>query len=76
MSKRNMKIFIFCHGGNRRKKTYPMFSIIICDILTLPVSTVASESTFSVVGRVSTDVLALCNVYLQMHQFDDKSLST
>jgi hypothetical protein len=34
------------------KLTYPVFSILAKDVLTLPISTISSESAFSITGRI------------------------
>jgi hypothetical protein len=37
---------------HQHKPTYPVLSIMAKDILTVPVSTISSESTFSMTGRI------------------------
>ena len=37
---------------HQHKLTYPVLSIMAKDILTIPVSTISSESTFSMTGRI------------------------
>jgi len=37
---------------HEHKLTYPVLSIMAKDILTVPVSTISSESTFSMTGRI------------------------
>jgi hypothetical protein len=37
---------------HEHKLTYPVLSILAKDIMTVPVSTVSSESTFSLTGRI------------------------
>ena len=37
---------------HQHKLTYPVLSIMAKDILTVPVSTISSESTFSMTGRI------------------------
>jgi hypothetical protein len=45
----NFSILGWWHG---HKLTYPNLSILAKDIMTVPTSTISSESTFSLVGRV------------------------
>jgi hypothetical protein len=44
----------YCSGG-KIKNTYPVFSIFARDVLFVPVSTVSSESAFSLAGRITED---------------------
>jgi hypothetical protein len=37
---------------HEHKLTYPVLSIMAKDVLTVPVSTISSESTFSMTGRI------------------------
>jgi hypothetical protein len=47
--------FIVLNWWQRHKLTYPVLSILAKDILTMPASTVSSESTFSLASRVLED---------------------
>ena len=38
-----------------KRTTYPVLSILARDVLSVPVSTVSSESAFSLVGRIIND---------------------
>jgi hypothetical protein len=44
--------FNILHWWHEHKLTYPVLSIMAKDILTVPVSTISSESTFSMTGRI------------------------
>jgi hypothetical protein len=44
--------FNLLHWWHQHKLTYPVLSIMAKDILTVPVSTISSESTFSMTGRI------------------------
>ena len=44
--------FNILNWWHQHKLTYPVLSIIAKDILTVPVSTISSESTFSMTGRI------------------------
>jgi hypothetical protein len=44
--------FIILNWWHQHKLTYPVLSIMAKDILTVHVSTISSESTFSMTGRI------------------------
>ena len=44
--------FNILNWWHQHKLTYPVLSIMAKDILTVPVSTISSESTFSMTGRI------------------------
>jgi hypothetical protein len=44
--------FNILHGWHQHKLTYPVLSIVAKDILTVHVSTISLESTFSLTGRI------------------------
>jgi hypothetical protein len=47
--------FNLLNWWQRHKLTYPVLSILAKDVLTVPASSVSSESTFSLAGRVLED---------------------
>jgi hypothetical protein len=47
--------FNLLNWWQRHKLTYPMLSILAKDVLTVPASTISSESTFSLADRVLED---------------------
>ena len=44
--------FNILNWWHEHKQTYPILSILAKDVLTVPASTISSESTFSLAGRV------------------------
>ena len=44
--------FSLLNWWHQNKLTYPVLSIMAKDVLTVPVSTISSESTFSMTGRI------------------------
>ena len=44
--------FNILNWWHQHKLTYPVLSIMAKDVLTVPVSTISSESTFSMTGRI------------------------
>ncbi|KAG8072717.1 hypothetical protein GUJ93_ZPchr0006g42464 [Zizania palustris] len=47
--------FQILNWWNEHKQTYPVLSILAKDIITVPVSTISSESAFSLTGRIIED---------------------
>lgn len=52
ISKRNMRILIFCHGGSTEKITFLVLSIMTRFILTPLLSTLISKSAFGMGNQV------------------------
>lgn len=47
------KTLIFCNGGEKISELYPTLAKMAKDFLAVQVSTVASESAFSIAGRLT-----------------------
>ncbi|KAL2533846.1 Dimer Tnp hAT domain-containing protein [Abeliophyllum distichum] len=50
------KNFDILKWWRQHQRRYPILSKMACDLLTPPISTVASEPTFSISGRVLSDI--------------------
>jgi hypothetical protein len=47
--------FNILHWWHEHKRTYPIISILARDVIIVPASTISSQSTFSIAGRVLED---------------------
>ena len=76
--------FDIINWWQEHKKSYPVLSILAKDVLVVPVSTISSESTFSLTGRVledrrgrlTSDMVEILTCLKDWYQAEDRSQHT